>query len=101
LARFIVNTTAQAGKSAGTSGAQKIFKQRGEIESGRVRLSSSYAPDLNPVAQVWGHTKYGDLANFTPDTLPALEHAALTSLAHTRGQRPRLATFFRAAGLAH
>jgi hypothetical protein len=51
------------------------------------------------VEHVWGHTKYGDLANFTPDNLPALEHAVLTSLAHTRGQRHVLAAFFRAAGL--
>lgn len=58
-----------------------------------------YAPDLNPVEHVWGHTKYGDLANFTPDNLPALEHAVLTSLAHTRGQQHLLAAFFRAAGL--
>ncbi len=58
-----------------------------------------YAPDLNPVEHVGGHTKYGDLANFTPDTLPALEHAVRTSLARTRGQRHVLAAFFRAAGL--
>ncbi|MDP2957233.1 MAG: winged helix-turn-helix domain-containing protein [Longimicrobiales bacterium] len=55
-----------------------------------------YAPDLNPVEHVWGH---GDLANFTPCSLPALEHAVLTSLAHTRGQRHVLTAFLRAAGL--
>ena len=59
----------------------------------------SYAPDLNPVEHVWGHTKYGDLANFAPANLPALEHAVLTSLVRTRGQRYLLAAFFRAARL--
>jgi len=28
-----------------------------------------YAPDLNPVEAMWSSTKYGDLANYTPDDL--------------------------------
>jgi transposase len=28
-----------------------------------------YAPDLNPVEAMWSCTKYGDLANYTPDDL--------------------------------
>jgi len=59
----------------------------------------AYAPDLNPVEAVWSHTKYGDLANFTPDDLPTLETAVLGSLTDTRGERPLLAAFIRAAGL--
>ncbi len=58
-----------------------------------------YAPDLNPVEPVWSHTKYGDLANFTPDDLVTLEGAVLGSLAETRGHRDLLAAFVRAAGL--
>lgn len=59
----------------------------------------AYAPDLNPVEAVWSHTKYGDLANYTPEHLAALEGAVVSSLAHTRGQRTLLAGFFGAAEL--
>jgi transposase len=58
-----------------------------------------YAPDLNPVEAVWSHTKYSDLANFTPDDLTILEHAVIASLLRTRGQGKLLSSFFRAAGL--
>lgn len=59
----------------------------------------AYAPDLNPVEPVWSHTKYGDLANYSPDHLAALEGAVLRSLAQTRGHRTLLAGFFGAAEL--
>lgn len=59
----------------------------------------AYAPELNPVEHVWGHAKYGDLANFAPVDLDDLEAAVVTSLAHKREQRDLLAAFFRAAGL--
>ena len=29
----------------------------------------AYAPDLNPVEQVWSHLKYGRLPNFVPESL--------------------------------
>jgi len=59
----------------------------------------AYAPDCNPAEQVWGHTKYGDLANFAPADLDHLEGTVFTSFTHTRGRRALLAAFFRAAGL--
>jgi transposase len=59
----------------------------------------AYAPELNPVERVWSHTKYGDLANFAPDTLDTLEGAVVNSLVQTRSQRALLAAFVRAAGL--
>ena len=58
-----------------------------------------YAPDLNPVEHVWGHTKYSALANLTPPSLDALEGAVVTALAAKRGQRALLEAFVRAAGL--
>jgi len=58
-----------------------------------------YAPDLNPAEHVWGHTKYGALANFAPEDLTTLETAVSTSLARTRGEPALLAGFIRAAGL--
>lgn len=59
----------------------------------------AYAPDCNPAEHVWGHTKYGDLANFTPADLDHLEGALVTSFTETRGERSLLAAFFRAAGV--
>ena len=33
----------------------------------------AYAPDLNPVEQVWGNLKGGELANLCPDTIDEAE----------------------------
>lgn len=33
----------------------------------------AYAPDLNPVEQIWNHSKYSALANFIPDDVTHLE----------------------------
>jgi transposase len=59
----------------------------------------AHAQDLNPVEAVWSHTKHGDLANFAPNDLQKLEHAFLSSMARTKGQRRLLSAFFRVAGL--
>jgi len=59
-----------------------------------------YAPDLNPVEQVWGHTKYGDLANHAPNSLAEVADAVTGSLSATSGAPALLAAFVRAAGLA-
>jgi hypothetical protein len=59
----------------------------------------AYAPDLNPVEAVWSHTKYGDLANYAPDSIQDLEQSFLSSMVRTKGQRRLLSAFFKAAGL--
>ena len=41
----------------------------------RVEWLPAYAPDLNPVEAMWSCTKYGDLANYTPDDLYDLGEA--------------------------
>lgn len=48
-----------------------------------------YAPDLNPVEQVWSWLKYGQLANFVPDDLAALDDEIIDRLNHLRGN-PKL-----------
>jgi transposase len=58
-----------------------------------------YAPDLNPVECLWSRTKYGDLANFAPDTLSTLEHAVADSLCRTRSRRDLFHGFFQGAEL--
>lgn len=65
----------------------------------RVEWLPPYAPDLNPVEHVWGHTKHHDLANFAPADLDHLEAAVIASMGQKRAQRHLLHAFFRAAGL--
>ena len=59
----------------------------------------AYAPDLNPVEQLWSHTKYTDLANYIPDDLLDLEVEAEMSLHGTRREQIRLRAFFHGARL--
>ena len=58
-----------------------------------------YAPDLNPVEQVWSHTKYADLANYIPDDIDALAEAVMHSIEQTGCGQALLRSFFRHAGL--
>jgi transposase len=58
-----------------------------------------YAPDLNPVEQVWKHTKYDDLANYIPDDLLDLEIELHLSINQTRRRPELLQSFFHAAHL--
>lgn len=59
----------------------------------------AYAPDLNPVEQIWGHTKYSDLANFIPKNIDHLELATMISLELTRTKPALLRSFVKHAGL--
>ena len=58
-----------------------------------------YAPELNPVEQVWNHSKYSDLANFTPEDLEELDRWVRSSIAGTQNQTHLLRSFFRKAEL--
>jgi transposase len=58
-----------------------------------------YAPQLNPVEQVWCHTKRGDLANYIPVDINALGQAVLSSLSRKRTQPQLLSNFFDHAGI--
>jgi len=59
----------------------------------------AYAPELNPVEQVWSNTKYGELANFIPDDLEHLRQAVSQSLNAKRTQQHLLRSFFKHAEL--
>jgi transposase len=66
----------------------------------QVEYLPAYAPELNPVEQVWNHTKYGDLANFVPADADDLRQSIFDSLARQRAD-PRLKySCFRHAELA-
>ena len=79
--------------------AKQVKTWLGERRRIVVEWLPAYAPDLNPVEMVWGHTKYGDLANYAPNSFEDLEHAFLNSMSRTKGQRSLLSAFFKGAGL--
>ena len=68
---------------------------------GRVEVEwlPAYAPELNPVEQVWQRAKHVDLANFVPDQAEHLRLAAEASLVKTRGQQAILRSCFAHAKL--
>jgi len=59
----------------------------------------AYAPELNPVEQVWNRSKYTDLANFIPQDVDHLGRALRRSLRQTRSQQCLLRSFFQHARL--
>ncbi len=59
----------------------------------------AYAPQLNPVEQVWNRAKHTDLANFVPDDVSHLGRSVNDSLKRTRNQQHLLRSFFRHARL--
>lgn len=69
---------------------RRRFPRRVEIE-----WLPPYAPDLNPVEQVWNRTKYTDLANYIPDDILSLGQAVAASIRSTRSQTSLLRSFFR------
>ena len=73
---------------------RRRFSRRIDIE-----WFPAYAPELNPVEQVWNHSKYSELANYIPDDVPALEKAVRKSIEHIRSQKTLLRSFFKKAGL--
>lgn len=58
-----------------------------------------YAPELNPDESVWGQTKYGRLANFTPEDTAELRRVLIEELERLGGQPELLANSIRHAGV--
>ena len=59
-----------------------------------------YAPDLDPVEDVWNQSKYADLANVVPDDVDDLRRKLIDVLETYRHEPNRLYSFFSAAGLS-
>lgn len=59
----------------------------------------SYAPELNPDEGVWGHTKYGRLANFAPEDTAELRAVLIEELERLDQRPDLLASFVRHAGV--
>jgi len=60
----------------------------------------AYAPDLNPIEQVWGNVKTRELANVCAPDLAALRRPLRTGFARVRRQSDLAFAFLRHAGLA-
>lgn len=64
-----------------------------------IELLPPYAPQLNPVEQLWNHLKYDDLANYVPYDLPELATTARRRLEYARTRSSRLHSCFTATPL--
>lgn len=79
---------------SGVKQLQKRFGRRVLVE-----WLPAYAPELNPVEQVWNHTKYTDLANFVPNNVLQLGRSVADSIRETRCRKTLIRSFFKHAGL--
>ena len=59
----------------------------------------AYAPDLNPVEPIWGHTKCSDLANFVPNDVNHLRDAVINSIGDLELNERLKHSFFQTAQL--
>jgi hypothetical protein len=57
------------------------------------------APDLNVVDHAWGHTKYGEMANFIPYDVDELAQEVANSLIAKHSRQDLLKAFFQHARL--
>lgn len=59
----------------------------------------AYAPDLNPVEVVWSWLKYGQLANYVPDGIPALDEEITDRLSELKGDPDLLRNLWNGSDL--
>jgi transposase len=76
--------------------AVKVLQRRCELP---VEWLPPYAPDLNPVEQVWNNSKSSQLANYIPNDIEDLHEAIAVALTIQGGDQELLRGFFRHAGL--
>ena len=59
----------------------------------------SYAPETNPDEGVWGYTKHGRLANFTPEDTAELRSVLIEEFDRVHRKPELLSAFIRHAGV--
>lgn len=60
----------------------------------RVEWLPAYAPELNPVEQLWTYLKYGRLANFAPETIEQIRDEVRHEVRRLRPRPSLLRSFF-------
>lgn len=84
------------GLSAHKTAANRLHDQPERIVFERF---PAYAPQLNPVEYLWGHTKHGKMANFCPLDFAELGDRVARTLLDTRREQQLLRSFFDHADL--
>jgi putative transposase len=64
-----------------------------------LELLPPYAPDLNPVEQLWTHLKWGRLCNFAPSDVQELDARLLSEILAVRNNQDRLRGLWEASEL--
>src|SRR5262249_1201882 len=74
------------------SGHRKAARRLRDLYGTRIHVEflPAYAPELNVVDHCWGHTKYGEMANFIPNDVDDLAHAVASSLIAKHGRPAQL-----------
>ena len=65
-----------------------------------VELFPPYAPELNPVDNIWSYVKYGRLSNYCPYTLAELRKSVRAEFFRLQKRPDLLEALFRHTGLA-
>ena len=65
----------------------------------RLEMLPPYAPELNPVEQVWGWLKFGQLSNFVPDGLADLDDEVIDRLVELKFDPGLLRNLWEASDL--
>lgn len=78
------------------SGVKRLQRRFSRVD---VEWLPDYAPELNPVEQIWNYSKYSQLSNFIPDDIEHLASELDASLWHQSQQQNLLCSFFHCAKL--
>ena len=73
------------------SGAKRLQRRFGRVD---VEWLPAYAPELNPVEQIWNYSKYSQLSNFIPDDIDHLATVLDASLCCQSQHQNLLRSFF-------
>lgn len=76
--------------------AAKILQRRADLP---IEWLPPYAPDLNPVEQVWNRSKYTELPNYIAHDIDDLHGAVAVALAIQAPEQALLRSYFKHAGL--
>jgi transposase len=79
--------------------AVRVLQDNG-VQWLHVEWLPAYAPELDPVEDVWNQSKYGHLANIIPDDINDLHKILDRLLESYRHQPNRLHSFFHSAHLS-